>query len=937
MLRPLRTADRLSKAAQKPSAEQFFGCGALPRQSSNCWAVGRLASLLALCCLCAESILATTYTFTEKGPAPNTDNWSEAESWSPTDGPPGKGDTAIIGSATAGYTVNVDSSVTVANLTVINSTLQGGGALTVTGNLQTQFANLLPQGAITLNGTFSVTPLAPNAGATWFNTPITLNGSAAVYSNAALLFSAPVVFVNNGNFTLADGSQLGTAIAGGATFLNNARFYAGNATCTFGSSLFSNAATGIVSVNSGATLQMQGNTANSGNFQANGTITATAGLWATDGATFTGSGATLLLQGNHTLQGTVTVPGNLQLGSFSAGTPILTLNGTLEVPGGGNFNWLGGALTGVGSNLTGTVQVDTNGTMLINGLNTLTLKNCILTNNGTVIWTNNGTLFMGDNALIANAARFEVDADAIMGVLAGSSASFSNLGTFAKEYGASSPASTEIQVPFYGGGISGGIVGVYEGNLSFEAGGSVGSWNTASGASIQVTGGNYSIAPAFAAFDALDGVGGIIAWRAGATLNLANRRTLIIFAGNFNLSGGTIFGDGYIDVSGTRTSAVFNWTGGIISLTNPAAVLISSGGSTGTNSVMNIAGSGIYKTIKYGGIINNGIVNWVNDDAGGGVSAGDNFVFNNYGAFNIQCDSVFNDSSLVVHPILSNQITGVITKSAFTGTTTIGFKTVNLGLVQPQSGTLELFQFDDSLPSLADALTLDNGKVTFDNPTTFHGTIRGSGQITVLHGLTLEGTLNAGVVPVVGDLTNDGMVVVGDAPGLMTFANNYSQTTNGTLIIPVRGTNASTMDFGQLLVDGYSEINLAGTLVVEISEGYAPPVGATFPFMSSYQRNGTFDHLILPPGFALNYTPGGATLVVTGAAPVQILSPALANGQFQFGFNTISNRSYTIQYSDDLSADIWAFLTNFSGTGSFWQLSAPPPPVSSRFYRVSEP
>jgi hypothetical protein len=33
---------------------------------------------------------------------------------------------------------------------------------------------------------------------------------------------------------------------------------------------------------------------------------------------------------------------------------------------------------------------------------------------------------------------------------------------------------------------------------------------------------------------------------------------------------------------------------------------------------------------------------------------------------------------------------------------------------------------------------------------------------------------------------------------------------------------------------------------------------------------------------------------------VQILSPALTNGQFQFGFNTITGRSYTVQYTDDL-------------------------------------
>ena len=87
----------------------------------------------------------------------------------------------------------------------------------------------------------------------------------------------------------------------------------------------------------------------------------------------------------------------------------------------------------------------------------------------------------------------------------------------------------------------------------------------------------------------------------------------------------------------------------------------------------------------------------------------------------------------------------------------------------------------------------------------------------------------------------------------------------------------------------------------------------------------------------LNYTSGGATLVVTGAVPVQIISPAITNGQFQFGFNTISNRSYTVQYKDDLTSGNWTFLTNFTGNGSYWQAPPPLPLVPQRFFRVSNP
>jgi hypothetical protein len=70
---------------------------------------------------------------------------------------------------------------------------------------------------------------------------------------------------------------------------------------------------------------------------------------------------------------------------------------------------------------------------------------------------------------------------------------------------------------------------------------------------------------------------------------------------------------------------------------------------------------------------------------------------------------------------------------------------------------------------------------------------------------------------------------------------------------------------------------------------------------------------------------------------VQILSPALTNGQFQFGFNTITGRSYTVQYTDDLPGGNWTTLTNFTGTGSYWQVSPLLPLVAHRFFRVSNP
>ena len=76
----------------------------------------------------------------------------------------------------------------------------------------------------------------------------------------------------------------------------------------------------------------------------------------------------------------------------------------------------------------------------------------------------------------------------------------------------------------------------------------------------------------------------------------------------------------------------------------------------------------------------------------------------------------------------------------------------------------------------------------------------------------------------------------------------------------------------------------------------------------------------------------GATLTLTSNQLAQILAPVVTKGQFQFGFNTISNYNYSVQYEDNLASGSWVALTNFTGSGSYWQIP-PLPLVKQRFYR----
>jgi len=86
----------------------------------------------------------------------------------------------------------------------------------------------------------------------------------------------------------------------------------------------------------------------------------------------------------------------------------------------------------------------------------------------------------------------------------------------------------------------------------------------------------------------------------------------------------------------------------------------------------------------------------------------------------------------------------------------------------------------------------------------------------------------------------------------------------------------------------------------------------------------------------INYTSGGANIVVTNIVPVQVVTPVLTNGQLQFSFGTISNRSYTVQTNNNLASTNWMFYTNFTGNGSFQTITLPATSPKT-FIRVREP
>ena len=444
--------------------------------------IKRMTLTLALVFVGAFSAAADTYTFTGKAPSPDNNLWSNPQNWSPSNNVPGAADTAIIGTNTTGFNVVVDSDVTVANLTMINSSLKVIQSFTVTGIFESQYNTLFGAGSVTVNGTMNMDLLTYIENGTTVLCPFTVNGSANVNSNAVMYIGSALAVVNNGNFTLANTASLSAVSQASAVFVNQGNFYGGNATVTMSGSgcLFSNAPAGTVTAQSGCKLQFSGTLGNSGKFSpaANGTnyVSGTAQLH--DGAQFNGAGVTELVNA-ITLDGQVTSSGNLQLGDPSASLPVLTMNGLLNVPGGGTLTWLGGTIKNA-TNGTGTLQIGSGGTMVVNQANYMGIQGIILTNNGTVNCTNQGLIYIGYDSEIDNTGSFNLWNDGQWYLFSSGStgynvATFNNYGLLEKKLGATNSASI-ISVPMNSPVAgNGGIIQSDQGTLQLTGGGVLGS------------------------------------------------------------------------------------------------------------------------------------------------------------------------------------------------------------------------------------------------------------------------------------------------------------------------------------------------------------------------------------------------------------------------------------------------------------------------------
>ncbi|MBI5773962.1 MAG: hypothetical protein HZA89_09510, partial [Verrucomicrobia bacterium] len=595
----------------------------------------------------------------------NSGDWFTAANWSPP-GVPGSNDTAVL---TLGGVVDVSADATVANLTIgANMLLDGAGSLTVLGAANWTGGIMLGSGAtviapgatLTISGDSEkrlVRRLDNFGTVTWSGARITGQNGPVINNHVGALFD------------IQTDATLYESYGGGDGTLNNL------------GTLRKSAGTGINYItgmfNSSGTVDVQ-----TGTVQPVTTVALT-------NATFTGAGRFLLNGAPTTLDGTVTIAPGANF-EFASGT----ITGTNTILG--TFNWTGGIL---GS--PGTTTVPTNSVLLVTGDNEKRLVRR-LDNYGTVTWS--GARITGENGPVFNnhpGALFDIQTDA----------------TLYENYG-------EILGTFNNSGILRKSAGT---NINFITG----TVNNSGTMEVQ-TGIVQPVGLLNLNTSSLTGAGRLLV--NGATLML-NGTVTVANGSTFEFAAGTLGGTGTI-------FGTLNWTGGTMDA--PGTTTIA------TNGALVISGSAEKKLLRQ--LDNYGTVTW----SGFRITGQNGPVINNFSnaLFDVQADAtLFESYGGAVGTLTNSGLVRIAATNTFQGTF------INTGTLELRRGLLALA--GNYSPGAASALRVIIG-----------GTAPGTdfGQFQIGGTAALAGTLRL-------KLTNDFIPTASDTFPIISAAPRASNFT----------------------------------------------------------------------------------------------------------------------------------------------------------------
>jgi hypothetical protein len=185
-----------------------------------------------------------------------------------------------------------------------------------------------------------------------------------------------------------------------------------------------------------------------------------------------------------------------------------------------------------------------------------------------------------------------------------------------------------------------------------------------------------------------------------------------------------------------------------------------------------------------------------------------------------------------------------------------------------------------------------------------------------------------------------GQTSLGPLTNLGTLQLESGVFTTTAASLGAGGTFAATLtDYGE--GDGFGQfgaqtLDLNGSLVVILANGFLPMNGSSFAIVTDVSRSGRFSNLSLPPlppdrSWRVSYSTNSVVLRVVPPATVAGAT-ILPNGNFQFNLGGTTGGIYQIQASTDLVN--WVTIQSngpFTGTLIFTDTNAAQFP--SRFYR----
>jgi hypothetical protein len=743
--------------------------------------------------------------------------------------------------------------------------------------------------------------LTIESGASWL-----LGTNLATGLNSVVDLSATTI-ENVGQIVFTDGTGM-SASGGGAgpsTILNRATVSSSGSALVTGTLIFDQGGTvrGDVGTLTFTSTIWTNSSANLGKFR----TSATNAMIVIYGLSTVPSGSTFVFSGPGltTLKGSpATILGAFQVGVVDPTTHILDV-GTVEcdvgMTGTGLIQVV--ASNGFPSTLNviwpsaisvPTVNIDAGGQLNLitaSGEN-VSFSGVTVNNSGTTTWSGGSDLQLNNNSVFNNLAGALFNAQSHGNILAESGANIIfNGGTFRKSGDTGDVTLLPLGGQMYFSNI--GLLDVQTGRVILQGGTNSAQLNVNTGAQLRFRSQTFQLSPG----SSFTGSGTIALGGSTPTLLLGANVAVGLF----------VMDDGSATLDGPGTLTVnnaFNWSGGTIQ----------GGGSLNLASAANfpISGGTMHRMVNNAGMAIFGV--------GAGLQAGDGAAFNNFagGVCAMQPGSSITYDGSGMWPMFNNA--GMLS-NALAASATINATLSNSGAVLVQSNRL-----------------------TFN-----HGYVQIAGTTTVAAGATLElnssgalisgGTLSGnGVVD--GALTNSANVKPGASPGILTdtyYANAYTQTANGALMIEIGGLTPGTQ-FGQLNIGNGGTAQLGGALNVTFINGFLPALGESFSVVNYYSGAGKFatvngnlagNGLVLVP----HYT--GTNVSLMAANQLVLSSPVSNQNGFSFAFTSTAGLSNVVEYANSLTPPIlWQTLTNLPGNGALTQVLDPAGGRPQRFYRV---